>query len=787
MSRKDGPYFRPDFGQEPEVDDTLTLSRTGRGFTETIVLDDLFSTDVTASGSFDLRGVETTSFGKILNALPMFAFLADRTYRIIFVNDAFKKAQNHDTPGLMPSLDQLLVRESHLAKVQSLIDDVFQRRKHRLLETLFTFGNRKVWGRLHLQPLRMIRDRFVLLLVEDLTAEKREIILNKRHQEDLRKSRDEFEKRVHERTAELSQANEQMKQEIADRKRAEASLRLAASIVESSNEAILVTDKEGKVIHVNQALTRITGYSRDELLGKSPRALIASRQTGQSFDEVWEALVQNGEWKGEIVGLRKSGESYPKLLSLNAVESSTRETSHYVGIFSDITDIKKTEQRLHRLAHYDQLTGLPNRVLFQDRLKQAFAVGRRERRLVAIMLMDLDRFKNINDTLGHNFGDRLLIEVARRLVGCLRSTDTAARLGGDEFSVILQGLKGPHAAGVVARKIIGVISEPIELDGREVFITTSIGIALFPVDGDLPGRLLQNADTAMYHAKEQGRNDFQFFSKEMNSRVLKRLELEHGLRIALTRNQFALHYQPTLDLKTGGIIGMEALLRWVRSSERCVSAAHFIPLAEETGLIVPIGEWVLRQGCLQTRKWQDMGMPLLRISVNFSARQLRQKNIAELVFKILSETKLDPALLEIEMTENVMIEDSESTMDILEELRRRGVKISMDDFGTGYSSLGYLRTFPLDKVKIDRSFLKHISTDPHDQALVKAILEVAHTRDLKVVAEGVETVEQLDFLRSNNCDEAQGFLFSPPVSSNEFTEILKNDKIKGLLSAKLPK
>ena len=431
---------------------------------------------------------------------------------------------------------------------------------------------------------------------------------------------------------------------------------------------------------------------------------------------------------------------------------------------------ERTQANLYRLAHFDALTGLPNRLLFLDRLSQMMAQANRNERLVAIMLLDLDRFKAINDTLGHTMGDLLLKGVAERLAGCVRGDDTVARLGGDEFIVLLPEIRYIEDAATVARKILNALAQPFPLDGHEIFIGTSIGIALYPFDEEL-NALLRNADTAMYEAKQQGGNNYQFYSAEMNTASLKHLSLEGALRRALERGEFELHYQPQIDLTRGEIVGVEALVRWRHPDLGLLGPMEFIPLAEENGLIVPIGEWVLRTACAQVRAWQEAGLRPIRVAVNLSARQFYQKDLVGTVARILEQTGLDSRYLELEITESCLMQNTQTTVALLTELSRLGVRFSIDDFGTGYSSLSYLKRFPIDTLKIDRSFVCDIGTDPDDAAIVKAIIALAKSLEMHVIAEGVETPEQLHFLRTHGCNEIQGYLVSRPLPADEVARL----------------
>lgn len=438
---------------------------------------------------------------------------------------------------------------------------------------------------------------------------------------------------------------------------------------------------------------------------------------------------------------------------------------------------EKTRRMMH-ISSYDTLTDLPNRLLFADRLQQALRYAQRNTRLVAIMSLDLDRFKIVNESLGHPHGDALLQAVAKRLVNCVRVIDTIARVGGDEFMFVLSELISAQDAADIARKILDVLADPFMLEENEVFISASIGISLYPSDGEDSTTLVKNADAALNHAKRQGRNNYQYYAEEMNATALQRLTLENGLRHALERDEFVLYYQPQLDLESGAIIGVEALIRWQSPERGLVAPAEFIPLLEETGLIVPVGEWVLRSACAQNRAWQIEGLAPIRVSINLSALQFRQPDFAETIARILQETDLDPGWegLEMELTESLLVNNVEETIKTLHKLRAMRIKVSIDDFGTGYSSLTYLKRFPLFGLKIDRSFVSDLSINPEDAAIVAAIIALAHSLKLNVIAEGVETLEQLRFLRELKCDEMQGYLFSPPMPAADVAALLRDGR-----------
>ena len=440
---------------------------------------------------------------------------------------------------------------------------------------------------------------------------------------------------------------------------------------------------------------------------------------------------------------------------------------------------RQAEQNLAQLANYDSLTGLPNRGLFLDRLEHALNRAVHNHDMMALMLLDIDNFKSINDTLGHNLGDRLLQEIAGRLRPCVLEDDTLARLGGDEFAVILEGMSEIEEAAMIAQKIMGTFAEPFAPAGQEIFVTASLGITVYPLDGHDAESLLKNADTSMYHAKEYGRNHFRFYTSDMNAMAVERFVMEGALRRAMEREEFALHYQPQVDIRSGRMIGVEALLRWQHPELGMVPPNEFIPLLEENHLIVAVGEWVLRTACAQCRAWQDAGFPPLRMAVNLSALQFRQNDLAEMIDGILRETRVSPKLLELELTEGILMENTEQTSATLKELKDKGVLIAVDDFGTGYSSLGYLKRFPIDRLKIDRSFVRDIITDGNDAAIAVAIISMGRSLGLSVIAEGVETKDQLNFLGVQKCDEYQGYYYSRPLPADEVTHLLKSPQFPG--------
>ena len=483
-------------------------------------------------------------------------------------------------------------------------------------------------------------------------------------------------------------------------------------------------------------------------------------QASARLQHVKEELVQKEIEKGKV-----------QLLLEQVQEQSQQLLKTKEELETEISERKNTQEQLSYLAYHDGLTDLPNRTLFMDRLTQGLIRLAFHRRSAAVLFFDLDHFKHINDTLGHNIGDMLLKAVSERLKSCVREGDTVARLGGDEFAIMLADLARPEDVPLIAQKVTETLSQPFQIKDHQLFITTSIGISLYPSDCNDPEALLKAADLAMYRAKEQGRNNYQFYHPTLNTIAAERLSIETGLRQALEREEFLLHYQPLLDLATGHVIGIEALVRWRPPDGSLVSPAKFIPVAEETGLILSIGEWVLRTACRQTRAWQDAGFRNLRVSVNLSARQFHQKNLIQTIDKILKETGLDPRFLELELTESIM-QNAQEIIETLHEINARGMEISVDDFGTGYSSLSYLKRLPIQTLKVDQSFVKNIAMGTDDMVIVISIINLAHNLGLKAIAEGVETAEQLQSLRWLNCDRMQGYLFSRPLPADEITKLL---------------
>jgi diguanylate cyclase (GGDEF)-like protein/PAS domain S-box-containing protein len=563
-------------------------------------------------------------------------------------------------------------------------------------------------------------------------------------------------------------------QDITEIRRSEEQMRLLGRVFEKTIEGILVTDEDGVIEMVNPAFTAITGYKEDEAVGAKPSILNSGRQGPEYYQDLWAHLTRDGHWQGEIWNRRKNGEAYPEWLTITAMQDQRGRITHYVGVFHDITELKRSEEQITYQAYHDALTDLPNRLLFNDRLTMATAQARRKNQGLSLLFLDLDNFKNINDSLGHAVGDLLLQSVAKRLLRWVREEDSVARLGGDEF-IILLSVDDPDYAVHVAQRILDSLGEPFWIKGHELYISASIGITLCPQDGNDPETLVSNADLAMYQAKARGRNNYQFFTPALNARVRQRIALEGSMRRALERNEFQVYYQPKVELESGNMVGFEALVRWERPEVGLVPPNDFIPVAEETGLIVELGKFVLETACRQTRQWHDQGYPHLHVAVNLSPRQFQQKDLVDMVRKTLKDTGLPPNCLELEVTENVVMYSVEDATHTLRELNELGVNLSLDDFGRGYSSLYYLKRFPIQTLKIDRSFVCDIIDNPDDAAIVNTIISMSRNLNLKVIAEGVETEQQLDFLKQHQCDQMQGFLFSRPVPAAEIDQYL-NDK-----------
>lgn len=575
----------------------------------------------------------------------------------------------------------------------------------------------------------------------------------KQREQEILRLNDELELRVQERTSEL----------LAK----QAELNLAASVFHTTVEGVMITDTRSVIQSVNPAFTQITGYTAEEAVGKKPNMLRSAHHGPEFYRMLWEKLLRDGVWQGEIWNRRKSGEAYLEWLTISQVVDSEGQPVRYVAVFNDITESRRKDEHIRHLAFHDALTGLPNRTLLLDRLQHSIEFSSREPIHLGLMFIDLDKFKSVNDALGHNIGDKLLQEVARRLGRCVRESDTIARMGGDEFVVLMEHGEGMDGYAMVASKIIAMLSEPMDIAGHVVQVSASVGIACFPEDGSNALDLMKHADIAMYSAKSSGRNTYHFFQSSMTEKAIKRLRLEMELRQAISDRQLELFYQPKIELSTNRPCGMEALVRWRHPSLGLIPPIDFIPIAEESGLIIPLGDWVLEEACRQIGAWQSSGLPPCRIAVNISARQLHEGDLVERIEQLTQLYGIPPSTLEIELTESVIMSRPGDVIDLFKRLRKLGVTIAMDDFGTGYSSLAYLRRLPIDVLKIDRSFVSDVEHNEDGAQIVKTILSLAHALGIKIVAEGIETPPQADFLRAGGCTLGQGYLYAKPMPAGE--------------------
>jgi diguanylate cyclase (GGDEF)-like protein/PAS domain S-box-containing protein len=565
-------------------------------------------------------------------------------------------------------------------------------------------------------------------------------------------------------------------QDITERKRIELDLRIAATAFESQ-DAMVITDTASVILRINKAFAESTGYTEQDAVGQKISILKSGRHDAAFYTSMWESILSVGAWQGEIWDRRKNGEIYPKWLSVTAVKDSDGAVTHYVGTHTDITGRKTAEEQIKQLAFYDSLTGLPNRRLLQERLKHSINMERRDGRQLGLLMLDLDRFKAVNDSLGHQAGDDLLQQVALRITSRLRDVDMVARLGGDEFIVLLEDIAQPEDAARVAKEIIADLMKPFCLTQSDnVLIGASIGISLYPQHGDSPELLMDHADAALYQAKDAGRGCFAYFSEDLTLAARERIALEARLRHAIEHQELRIFYQPQVDIDSGHIVGAEALVRWQDPVHGLIPPIQFIPIAEETGLILAIGEWVLRETCRQGRQWLDAGLPSLTLAVNVSPHQFRRSDICDLVVTVLSETGFPANQLELEITESGLMDNQDNASTILNSLRAHGIRLAIDDFGTGYSSLAYLKHFPLDVLKIDKSFIDDIPFHQDDMEIAATIIAMGHILGFKVLAEGVETPEQLAFLRKKGCDMYQGYIKSRPVPAHEFAELLRDQQ-----------
>jgi diguanylate cyclase (GGDEF)-like protein/PAS domain S-box-containing protein len=555
--------------------------------------------------------------------------------------------------------------------------------------------------------------------------------------------------------------------------------RIAQEVIRSMTEALTVTDLEFRFVSVNPAFTRMTGWREHEVIGRVASILNCSQHPPEHYLAMREALERNGHWRGELWQRRKDNEEFLCWLELTEVRDASGARTHFVGVLNDITDRKRAEQELRYLANYDTLTGLPNRTLLSERLGHAIIRARRGNRKVAVLFLDLDRFKHVNDSMGHAAGDRMLKAAGSRLRHVVREGDTVARLGGDEFTVVLEDVAGNLEAEHIAQKVIAAFDQPLELDnGQEVVITPSIGISFYPDHGQVPTDLLKFADTAMYQAKERGRRTYMVYTEAMDAAARLRATTVAALRKALERNEFSLVYQPKLSLLDERVTGVEALLRWRSEDLGNVPPTSFIPIAEETGMIIEIGDWVVSQACAQLARWRDAGVRDVTMSVNVSVLQLLRGELTQRLCDILAEHDIAPNQLELELTESMVMANAEQSITTLRQLKAVGVTLAIDDFGTGYSSLSYLKRLPIDTLKIDKEFVGDITTDPDDEAITATVITMAHSLGLNVVAEGVESAEQVEYLREQGCDEIQGHWLSLALGPDQCLSFLRDRAIR---------
>jgi diguanylate cyclase (GGDEF)-like protein/PAS domain S-box-containing protein len=564
-------------------------------------------------------------------------------------------------------------------------------------------------------------------------------------------------------------------QDVTENKIASDTLLKLSLAVEQNPNAIVITDLEGDIEYVNAKFKSLSGYSEEELIGKNPRILQSHETSLATYAQMWNLLTRGKSWTGELINRKKDGTIYVESAIISPVKQPDGTVTHYLAIKEDVTDKKKSAEHIERLAHFDQLTGLPNKVMLDDRIKYLLNMAQRNDEHLAVMFLDLDRFKNINDTLGHTMGDKLLVKIVKRLKESVRDEDTVARLGGDEFIMLFPNTNSSTAMHI-ATKLIQAVSKSLTIEKHDLIITPSIGIAIYPYDGLDFETLLKNADTAMYKVKNDSRNNFHFFTQEMQADLGRNLQLLNELHHALERNELEVYYQPQISIQDGHVVGAEALLRWNHPSFGMISPAEFIPIAEESGLIIEIGEWVLRTAVHQVKKMIETGFKPFVMAVNLSAVQFRQPNLTQLVMDVLKEEQLPAEYLELELTEAVAMHKPEKVVEIMNTLHFHGIRMSIDDFGTGYSSLSYLKQFKVYKLKIDQSFISQLVNDAEDRAIVSAIIDMANNLGLQTIAEGVETSEQLAFLRLHGCKEAQGYFFSKPLPVKELEIFLKSGK-----------
>jgi len=558
--------------------------------------------------------------------------------------------------------------------------------------------------------------------------------------------------------------------DIGAQRAQELKLKMLSSAVEQSGTMVMITNQDADIEYVNPKFCEITEYDNEEVLGKNASILRSSDMDAEAIADLWATITSGRDWHGELHTKKKGGELFWSMMSISAIENENGQISHFVTVIEDVSQLKEARQQMEQLAYIDSLTGLANRLLFRDRLEQVLKAVQRNKTHAALLYLDLDQFKRVNDSLGHDVGDALLMKVAERLRQCVRHQDTVARMGGDEFVMLLTDVDDMAGASAVARKVLKHMSQPMHLLKHEIIITPSIGITLAPHDSLNADILLKNADLAMYRAKASGRNNYQFFTKEMNSKILEHLLIEGELRNAIEQESLVLHFQPQVNIESGNLVGIEALVRWQHPEKGLIPPDDFIPVAETTGLIVALGEWVLFSACRNIRNMEISGLPSVKLAVNLSPRQFQDPNVIDMIQNVLDKTGFKPINLELEITETMLMDNLDYAIDVLNKIKALGISVSIDDFGTGYSSLSYLKRLPIDSLKVDQSFIKDIPADRDDMEITAAIIAMAHKLKLGVVAEGIETNEQWEFLKKNKCDIGQGYLFSKPLTARALLE-----------------
>jgi len=561
--------------------------------------------------------------------------------------------------------------------------------------------------------------------------------------------------------------------DITERKLHDVQIGKLSSVMEQTADIIIVTDTTGKIEYVNPSFEKITGYTYKEAINNTPHLLASGKHKPAFYKHLWDTITTGNSYSNIFINRRKDGSLFYEEKTITPIKDHAGTITHFVSTGKDISEHIQMQEGLQHMTHHDALTDLPNRNLFLDRLQQALTRARWHNRLVAVIFLDLDRFKNINDTLGHTVGDQLLLQLSERLSNSVRDGDTIGRFGSDEFAILMDDIDSDKHMSSLAKKLLDTLAQPFKIKKQELFVTASIGVSIYPNDGEDAETLLRNADIAMYRAKELGKNNYQFYSDNLSAQVFERLTLENHLRRAVEQNEFILYYQPQLDARKQRIIGVESLLRWHHPDLGLVSPNNFIPHLEETGLIEQVGDWLLETACRQSREWHDAGWSYLHMSVNISGRQFNNPNFISSVHNIISTTNINPEFLELEITESMLMRNASATINALHSLSELGVRFAIDDFGTGYSSLSYLRRFPIDTIKIDRSFIHDVTDNPDDAAIASAIIVMAQSLSLNVIAEGVENQEQMDFLSSRNCHYLQGNFFSRPLPADELTQLLE--------------